>query len=200
MQATKILPSSYQHHKTMDLSSARTVLWLNLAAIPLLFVYGWLFSRLISFFRSINPNAVGSWGLFTAFSGVGIVALIVSVVFMLIFHELIHGAFFWLFTHERPKFALKAGYAFAAAPDWCLPRTQYIVVGLAPFVIISVLCVIFGAFISSSIVPYLIYIATFNAAGALGDMIVVAWVLRQPDSVLVQDKGDKFITFAPDSP
>lgn len=197
MHATKTLPPNYQPQKTLDFSTSRAAIGLNLAAVPLLFLYGWLFSRIINYLRSINPSAKGAWSIFTAFSGIEVIALILSVIFMFIFHELIHGAFFWLFTGEQPKFALKSGYAFAAAPDWHLPRTQYIVVGVSPFVVISLLSVIIAAFTTSSLVPYLIYIATFNAAGALGDMIVVAWVLAQSHAVLVRDQGDKFSTFSP---
>lgn len=198
MRATKDLPTNYHHYQTLDFSKPRTALWLNLAAVPLLFLYGWLFSLIINYLRSVNPSAKGIWGIFTAFSGLGLVALILSIIFMLIFHEAIHGACFWIFTGERPKFALKAAYAYAAAPDWYLPRSQYAVVGLSPFVVISILAILCAVFLSSSLVPYLIYIATFNAAGALGDMIVVAWVLRQSSSAFVQDKGDLYITFEPD--
>ncbi|HSB67175.1 MAG TPA: DUF3267 domain-containing protein [Anaerolineales bacterium] len=200
MHATKDLLPNYHQYKNLDFSSPRTALWLNLAAVPLLFLYGWLFSLIINFLRSVNPSARGVWGLFTAFSGLGLVALLVSIILMLILHEAIHGACFWIFTGERPKFALKAAYAYAAAPDWYLPRNQYAVVGLSPFVVISVLSMICAAFLPSSMVPYLIYIATFNAAGALGDMIVVGWVLSQPTSVIVQDKGDRYIIFEPDRP
>jgi hypothetical protein len=199
MRPTKTLPGNYQHQKILDLSSSRTAIWLNLAAVPLLFVYGWLFSHIISDLRSINPSATGTWGFFSNFSWLELIGLLCSIIFMLTFHEIIHGAFFWLFTGEQPKFALKAFYAFASAPEWCLPRSQYIVVGLSPFVIISILSIGVAVFVSSAIVPYLIYIATFNAAGALGDMVVVGWVLNQSASVLVQDQGDKFITFAPDN-
>jgi hypothetical protein len=198
MHPTKTLPDTYQYQKILDFSSRRASVGLNLAAIPLLFLYGWLFSKIIAYFRFINPSVSGTWGLFSALPWLELVALILAVLFMFTFHEMIHGAFFWLFTNERPKFALKTGYAFAAAPDWCLPRPQYVIVGLAPFVVISILSIIIATFTPASIVPYLIYIATFNAAGALGDMIVVAWVLRQSPSALIQDHGDKFIVFAPD--
>ena len=117
---------------------------------------------------------------------------------MLVVHELIHGMFFWLFTHERPKFALRSGYAFAAAPEWYLPKFQYIIVGLSPLVVISIVCIIFAALVPPSIVPYPLFIATFNAAGALGDMIVVAWVSKQSGTILVRDLGDRFSSFAPD--
>lgn len=118
---------------------------------------------------------------------------------MLIFHELIHGLFFWVFTHERPKFALKSGYAFAAAPEWYLPKYQYLTVGLSPLVLISILCILIAVFMPVQIVPYVLVIATFNAAGALGDMIVVAWVWSLPNTIMMQDQGDKFSCFAPEN-
>ncbi len=197
MHAVKALPVNYQQQKILDFSSVRTAFWLNLAAVPLLIAFGWIFSRLIYILRSLNPSASGAWGIFPAFSILELAALLVSIIFMLTFHEMIHGAFFWLFTNERPKFALKPGYAYAAAPEWHLPRSQYVIVGLSPLVIISFLSILFAIFVPATIVPYLLNIATFNAAGALGDMIVVGWVIKQPTSVLVQDHGDKFITFIP---
>jgi hypothetical protein len=199
MGVTKTLPSNYHHRKTLDLSSSRTILLLNLAAIPLLFLYGGLFSRLIILLRSINPFPNVFWGMVTTFSGWGLIAILLSVIFMLVFHELVHGIAFWLFTHERPKFALRSGYAFAAAPEWYLPKFQYITVGLSPLVVISILSIVFSIFVPAQIIPYLVFVATFNAAGSLGDMLVVAWVLRQSDTILVKDQGDKFSTFTADN-
>jgi hypothetical protein len=198
MHATKILPSNYHHQKTLDLSNPRTSVWLNLAAIPLLFLFGWFFSRLIILLRSINPFPNGFWGVVTTLSVWNLITLILSIIVMLVFHELIHGLFFWLFTQEQPRFALKSGYAFAAAPEWYLPKFQYIIVGLSPLVLISIICIVLAAFMHSQIVSYLLLIATFNAAGALGDMIVVAWVFRLSNNILMRDQGDKFSSFSPD--
>ncbi len=170
---------------------------LNLAAVPLLFLFGWLFARLIIFLRSINPFPRGLLTFFTTVSGWELLAFPLSIILMLVLHELVHGLFFWLFTHERPRFALKAGYAFAAAPGWYLPGPQYIIVGISPFIIISLICIILAAFMAPAVVAYLLFIATFNAAGALGDLIVVAWVLRQRGMVMVKDEGDIFTSFSP---
>ena len=124
-------------------------------------------------------------------------ALPLSIILMLVMHELIHGIFFWWFTHERPIFALKSGYAFAAAPQWFLPRSQYILVGLSPFVIITIVSILLAWFAVSPLIPYFLMIAAFNAAGSLGDLLVVGWVLSQPKNILVNDKGDVFSSFAP---
>jgi hypothetical protein len=195
MRATKNIPSGYHSHKILDLSHSRTMLWLNLLALPLLFLFGWIFARIFISISTPNPFPNGFWGLVTSYSVVDWIALPVSIALMLVFHELVHGTFFWLFTRERPRFALKSGYAFAAAPDWYLPRSQYVMVGLSPLLVISVLCIILAAFLPARQISYLLFIATFNAAGALGDMIVVAWVLRQPTSTFVMDHGDKFLSF-----
>ncbi len=171
-------------------------MWLNLAAIPLLFLFGWFFSWVISSLRTLSHLSIGLLQILTKFSGWGLLALILSIIFMLVFHELVHGVFFWLFTRERPKFALRAGYAYAAAPGWYLPSIQYIIVGISPLIVISLICILLGILVQPALVPYFILIATFNAAGALGDMLVVIWVLRQPGNILVKDEGDKFSSFA----
>jgi hypothetical protein len=125
--------------------------------------------------------------------------ILALIILMLVVHELIHGMFFWLFTRERPKFALRSGYAFAAAPNWYLPKFQYIIVGISPLIVISLICVVSAIFIPATMVPYALFVATFNAAGALGDMIVVAWILGQSTNILVKDQGDKFFSFAPET-
>jgi len=198
MRATNNLPDNFHHLKTLDLSNSRSVLWMNLVAIPLLFLFGWLFSRIFIIVRPFNPFQNGMLGFFTEFSGWELVAFVLSIILMLILHELVHGILFWVFTHERPKFSLRSGYAFAAAPNWYLPCRKYILVGLSPFVVISLASIILAWFVASPVIPYLLVIATFNAAGSLGDLIVVGWVLNQPNNILVKDEGDRFSSYLPD--
>ncbi len=197
MHATKTLPDDYQPDKTLDLSNPRTMTLLNLAALPLIFVFGWILARIIILLNTVDPFPGGFWGIVTSYSFVDWIGLPISIIIMLVFHELVHGAFFWLFTRQRPRFALRSGYAFAAAPEWYLPRSQYIWVGLSPLVVITLLCLLLSAFLPQHLDSYMLIIAAFNAAGALGDMIVVAWVWRQSSHVLVRDQGDKFSIYRP---
>jgi hypothetical protein len=198
MIASRELPTNYHHHKTLDLSRPRIVLWLNLAGFILLILFGWIFGQVIYFFRGADFLLGGITGIITAFAGWSVLALLISLILMLVFHELIHGTFFWLFTHDRPRFALRSGYAYAAAPGWYLHGTQYILVGLSPLVIISIVCLLLSLFVNPSMLPYLLLIATFNAAGAFGDMIVVGWVLKQGKHTLIMDEGDIFYAYFPD--
>ena len=61
---------------------------------------------------------------------------------MIVLHEGLHGLFFWLFTREKPKFAFKGFYAYAAMPDWYLPKKEYLITALAPLVGITLLGVL----------------------------------------------------------
>jgi hypothetical protein len=199
MGATKYLPANYRHKKTLNLSRTRAVLWMNLAAIPLLVLFGWLFSYLINIFNTVNPFHSGILGLFRTFSILELFFCILIIILMLVLHELVHGIFFWLFTHDKPRFAIKTGYAFAAAPEWYLTRMQYIIVGLSPFMIISIISIILTCYVNASLIPYLLLSATFNAAGSLGDFIVVGWIISQPYTILVKDEGDIFSTYSPNN-
>jgi hypothetical protein len=197
VQAVKDLPMNYHLLSTLNLSGKKVVIGLNLAAIPLLFVYGYIFIILINLQHTDSPFIAGINGIFASFSFWELIALLLSIIFMLILHELIHGIFFYLFTHQRPKFALKSGYAFAAAPGWYLPCVKYIIVGLSPFVIISFTSIVLCWVIFPVLIPYLLMIATFNAAGSLGDLIVVGWVLKQPFTTYILDEGDIFFSYGP---
>lgn len=199
MGATKDLPGNYHLNKTLNLSRTHAVLWMNLAAIPLLFLFGWIFSHLITIISNISPIQFGIFGLFGKFSILELFFCILSIILMLILHEVVHGIFFRLFTHDSPRFAVKIGYAFAAAPEWYLTRIQYIIVGLSPFVIITFISIILTYAVNALLIPYLLLIATFNAAGCLGDFIVVGWIISQPNMILVKDEGDIFSTYSPNN-
>ena len=82
-----------------------------------------------------------------------------------------------------------------AAPDWYLPRNPYLIVGLAPLVLLTVLGLGLLPVLPRSVLPPAWFALTFNAAGAVGDMVVVGWLLTKPRSVLVNDEGDKFSVF-----
>jgi hypothetical protein len=197
MRAINDLPTNYHLLSTLNLSEKKVVIYLNLAAIPLLFVFGYIFIFVINLQRSYSPSKVGIIGFFTSFSFWELIPLLLSIIFMLVLHELIHGIFFYLFTHQWPRFALKSGYAFAAAPGWYLPYSKYIIVGLSPILLISFAAIILCWVISPSLIPYLLLIATFNAAGSLGDLIVVGWVLKQSATTYILDEGDIFYSFGP---
>ncbi len=203
-QALKTLPPHYELHGTLDLSKNKLVaIGLNIVAAGFFPLFGWM---ALLFLSTVRPDtgsiifevgsrleAVGTWG--------AIAVLIVLQIVMIILHELAHGLFFWYFTRERPVFGLKLPYAaYAAAPDWYLPRNQHFVVGLAPFVLITLTGIMLLPIIPARAVPTILFVIVSNAAGAVGDFWMVVWLLNQPRESLVRDTGSAITIYRAKDP
>ena len=193
MQPTKTLPDHYNLDVTLDLTkNMRVLLGLNVAGLVLFLFFGAVFWRLFIGARpdfSLQPFRFGALE--------GLLVVVVVSILVVIVHELVHGLFFWIYLRERPIFGFRGAYAFAAAPDWYIPRPQFIVVGLAPLVLISGGGLLLLPLLPVGMLPALLFALTVNAAGAVGDLYVVAWLFTKPDTVLVNDEGDRFAMFLP---
>ncbi len=193
MQALKELPPGYDLHATLDLAENKlAAIGVNVLGVGFLFLFGWL---ALSFSSAVRADI--EYATLTAFAwlqAVGSLAAVLIVaaieLVMVLLHEAVHGAFFWIFTRQRPVFGLKLPYAaYAAAPDWFLPRNQHLAVGLGPFVLITVAGMILLPIIPAPAVLALLLIVVSNAAGAVGDLLMIAWLLRHPSESLVRDTG-----------
>ncbi len=196
-QATDRLPFGYVLRGKVDLTKQpRLYFALNVLGLVILVAAGVLFVALA---RLLRPDAVTA--LFEQFSRGGsarqIVLLLGILVVMLVIHEAIHGVFFWRFTGARPKFGIGPGYAYAAAPGWYLPRNQYLVVGLAPLVLISLGGLALITVMPASWIGALLALMIGNASGAVGDMAVVAWLLTLPKTALANDDGSAVTVYVP---
>lgn len=163
----------------------RAVIVLNIGGLLLLPLFGWLFWLIARTLRSESFFQDSS----SLISGIDLTGLILGALAVLILHELVHGLFFLMFTGERPHFGLSIFYAYAAAPDWYLPRNRFMIIGIAPFALISLAGVVGLLIIPSDIVNELLIILTINAAGSVGDLLVVGWLLGQPRTMMINDQG-----------
>ncbi len=193
MNPVQALPEGYRLAATLDMSTdRRALIGLNLAGLLLFLVDGWLFLRLFSLLRPEFDQADFSPSFL-----VNLVTLLAASAFVIIVHELVHGLFFWVFLRDRPRFGFRGAYAFAAAPGWYIPRGRYIAVGLAPLVLITLAGLAAVLVVPPGALPALWFAVTLNAAGAVGDIFIVGWLLLQPPTVLVNDLGDRFSMFLP---
>jgi hypothetical protein len=202
LRATQALPDNFQSIGTFDLkNNGPALLQLNVLGFVLFAVSAAFFWYLLQVIRPVEAEQ----GLAIGFSNLnGIVAILLAVlgttVAMLVLHEAAHGLFFWLYTRSRPKFAFRGVYAYAAAPTWYLPKGQYLVVALAPLVLLSLLGVIAMAFIPADGFMLLLLFLVSNASGAIGDLWVAGWLLRQTKPCYAKDEGDAVTLYVMSKP
>ncbi len=189
MHATKELPEGYTKVRELDLSRPLwRALLLQLAATLLFGVGAVIFYSLA---RWLRPD-----GAALPLSEKDLLAtLLLGVPLMLVLHEGIHGLLFWWVTRERPRFGLSRSYAYAAAPEWYIPRDQYIWIGLGPLLGISALGAILIPLVPHNVLLLVLIIAIINFGGAIGDIVMVFLVWRRPATTLVQDTGDAIVIY-----
>ncbi len=137
----------------------------------------------------VANGRITGWGLIT-----WIVTNLVSYLLILPLHELLHGAAF-AFWGGKPYYGAKLPFAlYCSAKNQLFRRNQYIVMGLAPLVVITLAGIIF-TLLSPALASYAIFATVGNFSGAAGDIWTVTRLLRQPGHVLVEDTETGFRTW-----
>jgi Putative zincin peptidase len=105
---------------------------------------------------------------------------------MLLLHELLHGAAFLLWG-GRPYLGAKLPYAlYCGAKNQLFRRNQYLVVGLAPLVVIT-LAGLIVTLLSPTLASYTLFVTVGNISGAAGDVWSVRRLARLLATTLVED-------------
>lgn len=197
MRPTRSLPATHRSIGTLDVRRRLPILLLSLGGLILLPLCYELFNLAArrlggsAYADALNGLSDGSLDSIVKF----ILGLLLVNLVMLVLHEGMHGIFLAGFTRTRPEFALKSYYAYAAAPGWYFPRAHYLVVSLAPLVLISLLGTALMPVVPVAWLPALVGLLTFNAAGSVGDLAVFFWLLVQPASTYAYDTGDTVTLF-----
>jgi len=111
---------------------------------------------------------------------------ILGSILILGIHEFVHGLAFMLWG-GKPYYGARLPFAlYCSARNQLFPRNYYIVVGLAPFVVITLLATLF-TIIAPVLASYGLLAWISNFSGAVGDLMAVRWLLHQPSDVLVED-------------
>jgi hypothetical protein len=198
MQAVKELPENYKNIGVIDISKKRTLLLVSLLGLVLMCGFSFLFTWALSLLRPMQFNTEPMnhpFGLDNVY--LATLGLVILSVGMLLLHEALHGICFWIFTGSQPHFAFKAYYAYASIPGWYLPKVQYLVSALSPFLFITIVGLILLATLPATWFIPLLFVIVMNAAGSVGDLVVAAWLLGRHKGVLAQDRGDAVSLFEP---
>jgi hypothetical protein len=128
-----------------------------------------------------------------------LVALLAGLILSVVLHELVHGLVMQAYGAQPRYGVLWRMLAFyATAPGQAFKRDHYLVIGLAPMIGLSLLALL-GMWVlaGSPWVGLLAACATLNAAGSIGDLWIVAVVLRYPPHAYVVDERDGMRIFLP---
>ncbi len=197
-RSTRTLPEHYVEADTFDITQRKgLILWLNLLGGVGLFVFGALFVVLMLLVRPAAAVGEITFSLTGATWWVPLLHVLLVTVAMIVLHEAVHGLAFRLLNGEWGTFAFKGAYAYAAAADWYMPRNRHLVAAVAPLVGLSLLGVLLMAIVPLGWLPDLLLFLVLNAAGAVGDLFMVGWLLRKPRAAYVRDYGDGLTVYLP---
>ncbi len=195
MVATNACPENATLVFSINLVKNRRAFWiLQIAGTLLFFVFGWFFVWYAVQIRSALFHSGFLEGLSIALGNASVLQfvlemLVCAAVFILA-HELVHGVFFWIYSRSRPVFGLRSGYAFTAAPGWFFPRRQYLVIALAPLILLSILGMVLVVILPAGVLALVLFGMVVNAAGAVGDIWIAFMIIRERRSIVIEDLGD----------
>jgi len=191
------LPPEYHQINQLDLNADRGLaMILNLIGIGVLFGVAWL---LVESLIILRPTYLSSENILVI-TGMRefwriVLLLVVSFVLMVVLAEGSRWVLFWIITGHRPQISFRGFYTFAAAPGWYLPKWAYLLIRLLPIVLITLGGVVVIPFVPLNLIPGVLLVISLNIATGISDIVMVIWVMRHPNTVLITDDGDRVCLF-----
>ena len=125
----------------------------------------------------------------------GMLTFIACLIIYIILHELTHGLFFKIFTHEKLTFGLSLTVAYCGVPKLYVKKWPMFVTTLAPF---TVFLFVFGLPIIfiDNIIFYSVFslLLGFHVGGCVGDLYgatIMLFKYRKNKELLINDTGPK---------
>lgn len=205
MKVSDSLPSNYSRYTSLEPSKElKFITGAIVTGIALLLIVSWL---LVTFVNELRPNALDGMRLHDLLNsittGTSFVLpptlfrnLSLALIAGLILHEFVHGLFYWLFSTNRPRLGFRGLFPYAAAPSGVyFRRNQFIVIGLSPLVLLTAVGLLLMVIVPTTYVPFLLFFAAFNAAGAAGDLIMVIQLMQFSSDTVMEDNGSGVIIY-----
>jgi hypothetical protein len=110
-------------------------------------------------------------------------AAVVAVIFL---HEAVHGAVARLCGH-RPIFGMRPPYFYTTFTEK-VPRGHFMVIGLAPLVVLNTICI--WLFAAGVLREFAYFCLLVNTIGAVGDLWIILKLSGHDRGTLIQDTKD----------
>lgn len=189
------LPEGYNLVKVIDAKDKKTVAILNICSVVIGFGLSFLF--FLSFARKSGTDSFIKAFRSYAQDKERIIAFLVFIVCLfayIVLHELVHGLFYKIFTHEKLTFGLTLSVAYCGVPNLYVKKNPMLLTTLAPFLTFSIILGSALLIVKEPLIHCLIGVLfSVHASGCSGDLWVGFELLtrfRNKD-VLMNDTGPK---------
>jgi hypothetical protein len=198
LKATQNLPDNYQPAGKFNLKSMKQLIFMNIAGLILLILsiwfFGWFINRIRPDFDTLFQFEFSN----LATLAISLAKLLLTISFVMLLHEGFHALFFWLFSKQKPIIGFKGAYAYASMPGWYFPRNQYLMIGIAPLIFITIIGMILLMLLPTAVLNLVLIALIMNTSGAVGDLFVVIWLLTKPSTTYALDQIDTIEFFVPE--
>lgn len=187
------LPPGHEEVLLFRVTARGTMIWLNVIAVVMLVVFLVIFLAWFTLYHALGGPLVIDGLPKNLSTPVGLLLILL----MLPLHELIHGVFMAHFGHQ-PHYGIKLlkGVLYATSDGRLFRRDEYIIVAMAPFVVISVVMIVLSMFFPAGIGLWMMLAAVLNATGAVGDFWMSRKALQFPPDALIRDEKDGMRVFS----
>lgn len=169
--SNKLQKEGYQKHE-LTISMVRAQIVVLIAAIP-------VFILLFFLYRWVNPGSQSTAALSVRMEIFQSIIFLIALLVLTVVHELIHGFVWGLFTeHHYNDIEFGIIWKYGAAYCTCklpLKKSQYILGGIMPLIVLGIIPCIAGIAMGSVLVTFLGGLMTL---GAGGDVMILLQLIR----------------------
>lgn len=123
------------------------------------------------------------------------IAIIVGIILYMVLHELVHGICMKAFGAEKVKYGFTGLYAYAGS-DCYFSKKAFIIIALAPIVILGIVLLILNFAVVSRWFWAVYVIQLINISGAAGDLYVTFKFMNMPKNIYVKDTGVEMTVYS----
>ncbi len=174
-----------------------------LVSVTMILIAGRLLLQFTSLYR---PSAYEDLGFHDIYGKPGeyggtftsqfLIDIVLSLVMVLLIHELMHGLLYWRLTGKSPDYRIIGILVSVnAPPEFYFPRNQYLIVGIAPLLLLTTIGLVLVVTAPKSVVQIIILFTMFNAAGSVGDLYMIARILSHSPETYLRDMGTDTIIY-----
>lgn len=188
LSPTKSLPPNATFYHRLVLANWKFSLLLNIGSIIALLIFGWIF---LGFATAAKPRFAIQVFVFL----INLPTFLIVLLVIMLLHELCHALVYLLFAKRLPSISFRIFYAQADKGAHYFPRGQFIMIALAPLVMLTAVGLFWLTQAHILMIPRLVIALSINAAGSIGDILIAMWLLSHPVQGYVVDEGEAIVIY-----